>query len=592
MLRLAGRGRGYNRGPFAGAHLVWIMKNPLRFAALLVLGLGLFLSRPIPAQEAAPAQEVDPLASLFTDSVRVEVVNVDVFVTDKEGNPVEGLAQDEFKVLVDGQPVEISNFYVGVEPSGRRRRLPQAPPPVAEVSTIEPPASEAVASPDQQLLLVIYIDNSNLRPLTRNKAFRHLRLFMLRQFGPADRFMVVSYDRSLHERQALTDDPNKVISALIEMEELNGYRLQADLERRDVLNEIFDARGPADVGSQVSVYAESVFHDLNNSINALKSMVDSLAGLPGRKAVFYVSDGIAMRAGADIFTAMAEQFRQPSEESRAINYDASRRFETLASQANANRVVIYSVDASGLRPHGNADVTVYQAGRGNNVESTHVANLQDPLFLMANGTGGQVIANTNNYESLLERIGEDFSRYYSLGFVSQTVDSGRYHKIEVKLPERKDLKLRHREGYRDKPVQQRMTESVQAALRFGVEQNPLGISVEFGQRRREDKQLYAVPLTVRIPMKKLVFFPSAESHRSQLKLFISARTEDGETSTVESFLHPIAIPAEQMERALASNYQLQHTLRMRPGKQLVAVGVRDEIGAVSSIVLQGLEIGS
>jgi hypothetical protein len=47
-----------------------------------------------------------------------------------------------------------------------------------------------------------------------------------------------------------------------------------------------------------------------------------------------------------------------------------------------------------------------------------------------------------------------------------------------------------------------------------------------------------------------------------------------------------------MERALASDYQLQHTLRMRPGKQLVAVGVRDEIGAVSSIVLQGLDVGS
>ena len=228
--------------------------------------------------------------------------------------------------------------------------------------------------------------------------------------------------------------------------------------------------------------------------------------------------------------------------------------------------MIYSVDASGLRPHGNADVTSYKAGRGGIVESTHVANLQDPLFLMANETGGQVIANTNMYQPLLERIGEDFRSYYSLGFVSQTVGSGRYHSIEVKLPGRRDLKVRHREGYRDKQVQQRMTESVEAALRFGVEQNPLGVSLEFGQRIREDKQLYAVPLTVRIPMSKLVFFPVEQSHRSQLKLYISARTEDGETSTVESFLHPIAIPAAQMERALVSDYQLQHTLRMRPGR--------------------------
>jgi VWFA-related protein len=560
------------------------MRTPLRFAALLALGLALLLGRP------GPAQEVDPMASLFTDSVRVEVVNVEVFVTDKQGKPVTGLGRDDFELRVDGEPMEISNFYTREGRARRPQRAP-APPPVA--ATELPPQVAAAAPPpaDQQLLLVIYVDNSNLRPLTRNKAFRYLRLFMLRSFGPDDRFMVVSYDRSLKERQALTNDPQAVISALIEMEDLTGYRLQADLERRDLLSEIYDARSPGEVSSLASVYADSVLNDVNRSIDALKRLVDSLAGLPGRKAVLYVSDGIAMRAGADVFTALSEHFRQPQEEMRALNYDVSRRFKTLAGQANANRTVIYSVDASGLRPHGNADVTVYKAGRGGNVESTHVANMQDPLFLMANETGGQVIANTNMYQPLLERIGEDFKSYYSLGFVSQTVGSGRYHSIDVKLPGRKDLRVRHREGYRDKPPQQRMTESVQAALRFGVEQNTLGVSVEFGQRTRGEGQLYRVPMTVRIPMNKLVFFPVEQSHRSQLQLFISARSEAGETSAVEQVPYPIVIPAAQMERALVSDYQLQHTMLMRPGKQLVAVGVRDEIGAVSSIVLQSLEVG-
>ena len=561
------------------------MRHKRRFASSLVLGLALLASGP------GPAQEADPLSSLFSESVRVEVVNVDTFVTDRKGQPVTGLGRDDFELLVDGEPVEISNFYVGEgRPRPGRRRAVE--PPAAEADAGPAPAPRVEPPPDQRLVLVIYVDNANLRPLTRNKAFRYLRLFMLRSFGPDDRFLVVSYDRSLRERQALTSDPQAVISALIEMEDLNGYRLQADLERRDVLNEIFDARGPNEVSASASVYAESVFHEVNSSIDALKQLVDSLAGLPGRKAVLYVSDGIAMRAGADVFSAMAEQFRRPNEEMRAQHYDASRRFETLAAQANANRTVIYSVDASGLRPHGNADVTVYQAGRGGNVESTHVANLQDPLFLMANETGGQVIANTNRYQPMLERIAEDFQSYYSLGFASQTVGSGRYHSIEVRLPGHKDLEVRHREGYRDKPVEQRMGESVQAALRFGVEQNPLGVSLEFGRRSRDDRKLYSVPITVRIPMSKLVFFPVEESHRSQVKLFISARSEAGETSTVEEVSHPIVIPAEKMGLALESEYQLQHTMRMRPGRQLVAVGGRDEIGAVSSIVLQALEVGS
>ena len=560
------------------------MRQLRRSSALLALALALLPGPP------AFTQEADPLAGAFTEAVRVEVVNVEVFVTDKRGEPVTGLGREDFELLVDGEPMEISNFYVGQRPSRSRPRA--APPPAPTAEAAAPPVSEPELSEDQRLLLVIYVDNANLRPLTRNKAFRYLRLFMLREFGPEDRFMVVSYDRSLRERQALTNDPQAVISSLIEMEELNGYRLQADLERRDILSDIFEARGPADVGSSATAYAESAFNELNRSIDALKKLVDSLAGLPGRKAVLYVSDGIAMRAGADVFAAMAERFRQPQEEMRALNYDASRRFETLANQANANRTVIYSVDASGLRPHGNADVTVWGSGRGGNIESTHVANLQDPLFLMANETGGQVIANTNRYQPLLERIAEDFRRYYSLGFVSQTVGSGRYHRIEVEVPGRKGLRVRHREGYRDKEPEQRMTESVEAALRFGVEQNPLGVSLEFGPYTREDQKLYAIPMTVRIPMGELVFFPSEESHRSRLKLFISARSESGETSNVEQILHPISIPGEQMERARVSDYQLKHTLRMRPGRQLVAVGVRDEIGAVSSIVLRTLEVGS
>ncbi len=47
----------------------------------------------------------------FVDTVYVQVVEVDVVVTDRKGRPVSGLKRDDFELYVDGVPVEISNFF-------------------------------------------------------------------------------------------------------------------------------------------------------------------------------------------------------------------------------------------------------------------------------------------------------------------------------------------------------------------------------------------------------------------------------------------------------------------------------------------------
>ena len=50
------------------------------------------------------------------DSVRVDVVNVEVFVTDKDGKPVYGLKREDFELIVRGEQVEISNFFAPPSP--------------------------------------------------------------------------------------------------------------------------------------------------------------------------------------------------------------------------------------------------------------------------------------------------------------------------------------------------------------------------------------------------------------------------------------------------------------------------------------------
>ena len=43
--------------------------------------------------------------------MRVEVADVDVVVTDRQGRPVEGLTREDFELRLDGEKQAIENFY-------------------------------------------------------------------------------------------------------------------------------------------------------------------------------------------------------------------------------------------------------------------------------------------------------------------------------------------------------------------------------------------------------------------------------------------------------------------------------------------------
>jgi hypothetical protein len=106
---------------------------------------------------------------------------------------------------------------------------------------------------------------------------------------------------------------------------------------------------------------------------------------------------------------------------------------------------------------------------------------------------------------------------------------------------RKDLQVRHREGYRDKSTEARMTDGTLAALNFPFEENPLGITLEFGQPRQRDDGFYLVPVLVRIPIGRLVLIPHEQTDDARVRLFIAALDDNGGTSDVQQAAVPISI---------------------------------------------------
>ena len=290
----------------------------------------------------------------------------------------------------------ITNFYA-VE-GGKPSAASDPGPAMVARPTGAPPAPAPVPE-DQRLYLVVYIDNFNIQPFNRNRVMRELRDFLSENVTREDQVMLVTYDRSLNVRRTFTSDPALVAAALVELEKVTGHAVHHDSERRDVLRRIEESESPQQALGFARSYAESVFNDLNFSIDALKKTVDMLAGMPGRKAVLYVSDGLPMSAGQEVFYAVEQKFGQTAGASltEGFRFDASRRFRELAAQANANRVTFYTIDAAGLRTYSSISAeNSGGAGQGIFVDQITMSNLQSPLQYMAATTGGKAIINTNN----------------------------------------------------------------------------------------------------------------------------------------------------------------------------------------------------
>lgn len=553
---------------------------------LLLLGSANLTAQGSDTDESLPA-------GVFIESVDVNVVNVEVFVTDKKGNRITGLTRDDFELLAQKKPIAITNFYaveggVARTESGEEIAPPQDLDPRLAADTRRRRVPE-----EQRLHLIVYVDNLNLRPFSRNRALRYVRTFLRNRLRPGDEVMLVTYERSLHIRHQFTSDPEIIGSALYEVEEMSGMGVHADSDRRDILRDIYEADQINEIRGRATQYAESLFSDMRFSIGALKELVDTLAGLPGRKAILYVSDGLPMRAGDDIFHAMQDRFTESSNNvlMDGLRYDLSREFQQLAARANTHRVTFYTLDAAGLRTYSYMDASNASIGGGSKIDQVHFSNIQSSLRMLAQETGGMVLLNTNNFQPLLDRVAEDFDTYYSLGFQPATTESGRYHRFDVNVKGRKGLVVRTRDGYRDKPISTRMSEGTLAALHYGYQSNPLGIEIQIGEERDHSSGQFLVPVKVRIPIGKLSFLPQAEMQRGKLRLFVGAKDSEGGLAPIQDIPVPLDIPQDEFERARQQFYEYSMQLIMRQGRQVVAVGVRDEIGSVNGFATRGVSIG-
>lgn len=541
---------------------------------------------------AAAQSEQDPQ---FGASIEVNVVNVDVRVSDSKGEPVVGLGPADFQILEDGEPVDITNFYAAaeVEPGSFEAETPVAGEPAATDSAAAPHAD-----PAENLWLVIYVDNSNVLPNRREAALEAVRGFVTGDLGPRDQVMVVAFSDEVRVLDPFTTDRQRTLAALDQVNALPARGIESTVAWRRNLDRIQDTfescRGGCDscweeMAALIENYGLETEGRARAAIGGLGRMVGSLAGVKGRKAILYLSDGLAMNPGAEGYQYLAELCPRQSREAydRMRELDLAPQLEAVASWANSARITFYSLETSGLRPplSGTVENSSLFFQPSQEVDDIRVKSLQDTLYVLADETGGKAALNANRLEGPLDQVARDLAYYYSLGYSPSRPPDGERHKIEVKLvgEGRKDWQIRYRTGYRAKPREEVLADQVLAALLLNLEANPLEARISTGEPTAGEGKGLRVPLRIAVPLDRITLVPTADGAlEAHLRVLLATTDGSERVEAVRQRVLPIRIPATQ-EADLAGKYHaFEIGVTLTSPKSRLAVGIVDEVSGVGS----------
>ena len=398
------------------------MPDPSRFR-LGLLGLTLFAVSSLAAQNQSPAPSDSQGA--FTLKVDTDLVLTNVVVRDKKtGEVVKGLTAGDLQIQENGKPQNIISFdFQSVDQAAPLNEATvNGKAPNSIMGTMNRSATSTELR--NHRLIVMFFDIGSMQTEDLERAQDAARNYVNRQMQPADLVAVVSLGSSLSLDRDFTANKQLLLNAVNRYSGTQIAGLHAGAT--STTNQTEDTTSfTAD---------ESEYNDVNTDreLFAFADIAKSLAYINEKKSLLYFSGGI-QRDG--------------------IENQASLHAAINASvRANMS---IYSVDTRGLEaisPLGDASTGSLRGTSGyngaalqNNLDSNF--NTQEVLATLSSDTGGKAFFDSNDFSPAFQRIQQDSSAYYVIGFRSTNgVRDGRYRRLTIKI-NRPNLKIEYRPGY-------------------------------------------------------------------------------------------------------------------------------------------------
>jgi VWFA-related protein len=434
------------------------MRLPLVLCLAAVAGL---------AGQAPPQEPSRP-------SFRTEAnyVRVDAYATTRDGAAVGDLRREDFQLLEDRVPQTIDQFSRVAIRAGAAAPLRSDPRTAEE--------GRQAATDARARVFVLFLDVMHVDGVASRTIAQPLIGALRRLIGPDDLVAIASPQMPL-QTMTFTRQLAVVESAL--------SREWGMRDRVDFLDPT--ERRYADCYPGLPQGNETVARDLGIAQEMIlrrreEQTLESLEGLmtylrdvrEERKAVITISNGwriyrsnprmerqtertppagplvaVDPRTGqlsTDRSVAPDRGSACEAERLRFAALDHTRRFRELLDRANRANVSFYPVDPRGVVVFDDDIFPVAGVGQNPAIPGTEDLRRRnergDSLRMMAEATDGVAVLDTNNFAPALQRIANDLSSYYLLGYYSSGKLDGRFHAITVRVT-RPGVQVRARRGY-------------------------------------------------------------------------------------------------------------------------------------------------
>jgi len=487
---------------------------PLALAVLLISLAVPAANQETPSTSSGDAEE--PQTDLPRFRVETNFVRADVFVTD-DGDPVRDLRAGDFELLEDGRPQRIETFeYVEVRgyAPGEPRVEPQT---VAQ--------SRAMAEDSRARVFVIFLDTYHTDYAGSHAMQRAIANMLDRLLGPHDVFAVMTPQMSVRDlafarrTEAITailakhwawgtegtianfepeeqayfgcypDPPPPDMPGTCKYSDYIGVAKEMIARRRErrslqALNDLaVHLRDLREERKAVMAFTSGWHLYRPNQRLARKLDCDAI---PGRQGIGVDPQG-RLAADPRVY-GRGSKYECDSDRLMLAQLDNNQYFLDILDRANRGNVSFYPVDAQGLRAWstdlGGQHIELRPTTSGfANVISTDGAILRarlESLRTLAGATDGLAVLDTNDFDQGIQRIVNDLSSYYLLGYYStNTKLDGKFRSIKVRV-KRPGVQVRARRGYLA-PTQEEVDEGRRAMEEREAEAPPTAVQTAFSR---------------------------------------------------------------------------------------------------------------
>jgi VWFA-related protein len=524
----------------------------------------------------APAKPATPVETSVSEkgTIRstVDLVLIDVRVTDKAGKPIAGLKPEQFSVTEENQAQKISSFEYNDIEGVERAQVANAPHIVVPMGTLPPPKPEYVhAAVRDHRLIVLFFDLTSLQNDDLLRSQQAAEKYIAEQISPADLVAVAFFGNQLKVPVHFTNDRDVLMRAIKTLRPgkdalLAGMAEAAAQPGEETTSEDTGAAFTAD---------ETEFNIFNTDrkLAALESLSSLLRDIPGRKSVVQFTSGIT----------------QTGEENRS-------QLQATTDAANRANVSFYSVDARGLLPTpaggearegASAGSAMFIAGGKETVrhkasramfsgavvmqESASRHNSRETLSTLASDTGGRSFFDLGDFKDVFQQVQTDSTGYYLVGYYStdnRKNGAWRRVKVSVTVP---SARVRAREGYyaprnSGLATAQDREKQFMDALRDDAPHVDLPIALETSFFRLNDKDVF-VPITAKLPASVLGWAEQRNRHRAVFDF--AAEVHDAKSNKVVAALRDqitVTLDSERYTQLQKQSLVYQGGVVLGPGE--------------------------